>query len=49
MSCIGTRSGTGSNEPVPVHVVHLAPVIESNEASAGTPRRKIGVKKKLTP
>jgi hypothetical protein len=33
----------------PIQVVHLAPATKSYEASVGTPRRKIGVKKKLTP
>jgi hypothetical protein len=57
-------SATGSNEPeahepVPIHVVHLAPFEsifpdqeepqEASTATVHTPRRKIGMKKKLTP
>ena len=58
VSCT-TRSGTGSNEPIPIQIVHLAPYNEDvavqhepQEASTTTfhtPRRKIGLKKKLTP
>ena len=58
VSCT-TRSRTGSNEPIPIQIVHLAPYNEDatvqhepQEASTATfytPRRKIGLKKKLTP
>jgi len=58
VSCT-TISGTGSNEPIHIQVVHLAPYNEDvvvqhepHEASTTTvhtPRRKIGLKKKLTP
>ena len=58
VSCT-TRSRIGSNEPIPIQVVHLAPYNEDaavqhepQEASTAivhTPRRKIGLKKKLTP
>ena len=57
VSCT-TISGTGSNEPIHIQVVHLAPYNEDvvvqhepQEASTAivhTPRRKIGSKKKLT-
>ena len=57
VSCT-TRSGTRSNKPIPIQVVHLAPYFEDvvvqhepQEASTAivhTPRRKIGSKKKLT-
>ena len=58
VSCT-TRSGTGSNEPIPIQIVHLAPYNEDaavqhepQEASTATFYtliRKIGLKKKLTP
>ena len=58
VSCT-TRSRAGSNEPIPIQIVHLAPYNEDvavqhepQEASTTTfhtPRRKIGLKKKLTP
>ena len=58
VSCT-TRSGTGSNEPIPIQIVHLAPYNEdaavqhepqeASTATVHTPRRKIGLKKKLTP
>ena len=58
ISCT-TRSGTESNEPIPIQVVHLAPYNEddavqhepqkASTATIHTPRRKIGLKKKLTP
>ena len=58
VSCT-TRSGTRSNEPIPIQIVHLAPYNEdaavqhepqeASTATVHTPRRKIGLKKKLTP
>lgn len=55
----GKRSGTGSNDPVPIQTVHLAPFHEDcmtvetepleTVVPQATPRRKIGLKKKLTP
>ena len=58
VSCT-TRSRTGSNEPIPIQVVHLTPYFEdvaiqhepqkASTATVHTPRRKIGLKKKLTP
>ena len=57
VSCT-TRSGTGFNEPIHIQVVHLVPYNEDvavqhepHKASTATvhiPRRKIGLKKKLT-
>ena len=53
-----TRSGTGSNNPVPIQTVHLAPFHEDSITIEIEPletvlpqaslRRKIGIKKKLT-
>jgi hypothetical protein len=57
VSCT-TRSKTGSNEPIHIQVVHLAlfhedvavqtKPQEASTATIHTPRRKIGLKKKLT-
>ncbi|KAG2585250.1 hypothetical protein PVAP13_6KG380806 [Panicum virgatum] len=50
-----TRSGTGSNDPLPVQVVYPAPLLrdigcpEVIEQTVHTPRKKCAVKKKLTP
>jgi hypothetical protein len=54
-----TRSGTGSNKPIPLQCVVLAHFQEDagvqtvaqepSAATVWTPRRKIGTKKKLTP
>ena len=58
VSCT-TRSRTGSNELIPIQIVHLTPYNEdaavqhepqeASTATVHTPRRKIGLKKKLTP
>ena len=58
VSCT-TRSRAGSNEPIPIQIVHLAPYnedatvqhepYEASTAIVHTPRRKIGLKKKFTP
>ena len=48
ISCFHTRSGTGSNDHVPLQV--LPPVLPTASAhTVLTPRKKCGVTKKLTP
>ena len=49
------RSRTGSNDPLPLQVVHTAPLLEdigcleSIEHTVQTPWKKCAIKKKLTP
>ena len=54
-----TRSETGSNDPVPLQAVHLALFYEESISMKtqpletmlpqASPKRKVGLKKKLTP
>lgn len=59
-SIMSSRSGTGSNDPIPIQTVVLAPFTEDSTASVeiapiqvmlpqSSPRKKAAVKKKLTP
>jgi len=48
ISCFHTRSGTGSNDPVPLQVLpHVLPAASAHTAL--TPMKKCGVTKKITP